>query len=219
MENHTRAPETEPPLVVAGMGGHGFAVAELAEICGRSILGYTDDRVQPNVPWRFLGSDREFLDGTIPPCLIAIGVGISRSSNLRTVISGRFSERSLVFCSLVHPSAVISPSARIASGVQVFAQAVIHSRARIGSHVIVNSGACIEHDVTIGEFVHVAPNAVLLANVAVGERAFIGANATIRQGIKIGADATVGAGAVVIDDVPNGATVMGVPARIHRASV
>jgi acetyltransferase-like isoleucine patch superfamily enzyme len=47
----------------------------------------------------------------------------------------------------------------------------------------------------------------------VGERSWVGAGATLIQGISIGADVTVGAGAVVIRDVPDGQTVVGVPAR------
>jgi type II secretory pathway component HofQ len=41
--------------------------------------------------------------------------------------------------------------------------------------------------------------------------------AVVRQGVRIGRDAVVGAGAVVLEDVPDGVTVAGVPARIIRA--
>jgi acetyltransferase-like isoleucine patch superfamily enzyme len=42
---------------------------------------------------------------------------------------------------------------------------------------------------------------------------YIGANATILPGLKVGVGCTVGAGAVVTCDVPDGNTVMGIPAR------
>ena len=44
--------------------------------------------------------------------------------------------------------------------------------------------------------------------------ASIGSGATILCGVTIGVGAMVGAGAVVTADVPDGATVMGVPARV-----
>ena len=52
----------------------------------------------------------------------------------------------------------------------------------------------------------------------IGKGASIGSNATILCGITIGARAIVGAGAVVTKDVPAGAIVAGVPARIVSAS-
>ncbi|MDV2996543.1 MAG: dTDP-3-amino-3,6-dideoxy-alpha-D-galactopyranose 3-N-acetyltransferase [Chroococcidiopsis sp. SAG 2025] len=48
----------------------------------------------------------------------------------------------------------------------------------------------------------------------VKRRASIGSNATILPGVTIGENAIVGAGAVVTRDVPDRATVVGVPARV-----
>jgi acetyltransferase-like isoleucine patch superfamily enzyme len=51
--------------------------------------------------------------------------------------------------------------------------------------------------------------------VSVGDGATIGSGATILGGVSIGAEAMIGAGAVVTADVPAGATVAGVPARVR----
>jgi serine O-acetyltransferase len=47
----------------------------------------------------------------------------------------------------------------------------------------------------------------------IGPRAQIGSGARILGKVSVGADARVGANAVVLDDVPEGATVVGIPAH------
>ena len=53
-----------------------------------------------------------------------------------------------------------------------------------------------------------------LETTLVGKRASLGSGTVILCGVKIGEGALIGAGAVVTHDVPSGATVAGVPARL-----
>jgi bifunctional UDP-N-acetylglucosamine pyrophosphorylase / glucosamine-1-phosphate N-acetyltransferase len=48
----------------------------------------------------------------------------------------------------------------------------------------------------------------------IGARAFIGSDTILRAPISVGDDARTGAGSVVTKNVPDGATVVGVPARL-----
>jgi UDP-perosamine 4-acetyltransferase len=116
----------------------------------------------------------------------------------------------------VHPSAVVSPSARLGEGAAVLPGAVVNAGAQTGENVIVNSGAIVEHDCLLGAHVHVASGVTLASGVEVGDGVHVGAGATVIQGRRIGAGSVVGAGAVVVDDVEPGVVVVGVPARVLR---
>jgi len=50
----------------------------------------------------------------------------------------------------------------------------------------------------------------------IGDNVFIGAGARVLGGIRIGDNAVIGANAVVIHDVPDGATVVGIPAKVIK---
>ncbi|MBT9138634.1 MAG: Galactoside O-acetyltransferase [Syntrophomonadaceae bacterium] len=55
--------------------------------------------------------------------------------------------------------------------------------------------------------------------VIIHKNVYIGTGATILPGVEIGEGARVGAGAVVTKDVPAGAVVAGVPARVLRGGI
>ncbi len=219
--------ETEGAFLVWGAGGHGKVVADLVRACGHRVAGFIDSdpaKLGQQVETggsRVSFSQDEFLErlrvnGRFPEgvAAVAMALGDNRKRQCGLQLLGGYSVPPLV-----HPSAVVSPSADVARGSVVFPRAVLNADARIGEAVIINSGAIIEHDCVIAGGAHVSPGAILAGRVAVGERSWIGAGATVIQGITIGADVIVGAGAVVIEDVPDGSCVVGVPARPVRRRV
>jgi sugar O-acyltransferase (sialic acid O-acetyltransferase NeuD family) len=115
---------------------------------------------------------------------------------------------------LIHPSAVVSPTATLGDGTVVMAGAIVGSHARIGELAILNTRASIDHDCMLGDCVHIAPGAILTGNVTVGNGVLIGAGSTIIPDMCIGDESIVGAGSTVIRDVPSQSTVVGCPARL-----
>jgi UDP-perosamine 4-acetyltransferase len=148
-----------------------------------------------------------------------IGVGGTGDNSHRRRLFELLKTTGFEVLSIIHPAAVLSPSASIGEGTCLCPGAIVSAGARIGRNVIVNTGAIVEHDCQVGDHVHIASGAVLAGGVVVGDGAHIGAAASIRQGVKIGPDALVAMGAVVVDDVPAGTIVAGVPARPMRAGL
>ncbi|MDI6851061.1 MAG: serine O-acetyltransferase [bacterium] len=100
----------------------------------------------------------------------------------------------------IHPAAVIKPGVVIDHGVGLV----------IGSTAVVGSGTVLYHGVTLGS-----------KNLSTGKRhptlgrnVFVGAGAKILGPVKIGDGAKIGANSVVLNDVPENATAVGIPAKI-----
>jgi sugar O-acyltransferase (sialic acid O-acetyltransferase NeuD family) len=132
---------------------------------------------------------------------------------LRDEVRRRFG---LTFGTLVHPRAIVSPSARIGEGSWICAGAILASGVHIGEHVLINRGATIGHDTEIGDFGIVQPGANLAGHVRCGRGAIVGIGASVIEDVEIGEFARVAAGAAVIGDVPASTLVAGVPAVVKK---
>lgn len=143
-------------------------------------------------------------------CISAIGGAHGEARETMTLFmeSHGFKSRSLI-----HKTAIISPTAYIGKNVQLLAGSIIGAFAAIGDYSIINSGANVDHDCKIGRNCHLAPRAALSGEITVEDNVFVGTNATILPRLRICLGATVGAGAVVTKDIAPGAVVAGNPAR------
>jgi serine O-acetyltransferase len=79
----------------------------------------------------------------------------------------------------------------------------------ISQQAVIGKNCDISHRVTIGTSAMGREGSPVL-----GDNIYVGTGATLVGRIKIGSGAKIAANTLVIDDVPEGATVMGVPGRI-----
>ena len=114
----------------------------------------------------------------------------------------------------------ISQTARFLTGIE------IHPGARIGKRLFIDHGL----GVVIGETAEVGDDVLLYQGVTLGgtgnqrgkrhptlgNRVVVGTGAAVLGNIKLGDDAKVGAGSVVVHSVPDGSTVVGIPAKVVR---
>ena len=120
------------------------------------------------------------------------------------------------YLTLLSDRAWITADSEIGEGCVVAPMAAINRLCTLGKHVLINVGAIVSHDVVVGAFSTISPGCSVGGLVSIGEGAFLGIGSTVRERIRIGDGALVAAGAVVVEDVDNGQTVIGVPARPHR---
>lgn len=192
--------------IIIGAGGHGMVVAEAIEAMGDELIGFCDDDQSktdcigyPLIDFAHIPEDAE----------VVIGIGKNEIRQMFTHRGFRHEKP------VIHPSAVISRSSAIAAGTMILPGAIVNAKATIGQHCILNTNCSVDHECIVGDFVHIAPAATLAGNVEVGEGTLIGMGAAILPHVKIGKWCKIGAGAVVVKDVPDGRTVIGVPAKIR----
>lgn len=212
-----------PRCVILGGGGHARVVIDAIQVAGLvDVAGVLDANPERwgtellGIP--VLGGDEQLVEIARTADHFAVGLGSVGDSGPRRRLFEAARAAGLAPFTVRHPSAIVSPMATVGAGSQLLPRCVVNAGAAVGINVIVNTGAIVEHDCVIGDHAHVATGAILASTVTVGEGAHVGAGAVVRQGIHIGAGALVGAGAVVVKDVPAGAVVMGVPARLRPSA-
>jgi len=184
-------------VVLLGTGGHSKVIAGILDAQGRAV-GAALDR-----------DSEERLESMSRACIVAIGDN-QRRQEVAQRVTGRWPD--VVWVTAVHPTATVARGVRIGPGACLMAGTILNPGATVGTHAIINTGAIIDHDVHVGAGAHVGPGVVCAGGVVVGQQAMIGIGARIGPGLRIGDRATVGAGAVVMKNVPDGATVVGIPA-------
>ena len=203
-------------LVIIGASGLAREVFDLANYIYREDTGFSVKGFLSDGP-----SDIEALG--YPPVLSKVAGYVVQPDDVFFCAIGKVTDRKKTveiilskggkFINLIHPTAIISPSANIGVGVAVKAFCSLASDVSVGDFTYLQSSVILGHDVTIGRFCQVNSFSFFAGHSCVRDMCIINAGARLIQNVVIEEGSVVGMGSVVLRRVKSGTTVFGNPAK------
>ena len=213
---------TTPRLLVAASGLAREVLAVVRTSRAYDVVGFLDDDVERHGTTvdgvAVLGGVDEITQHPDVALLLCVGRGADRAR-----LAGRLAGLGVAedrYAGVVERSVRVPLGCEVGAGSIVLAGVVLTAAVAIGRHVVVMSNATLTHDDVLEDFATVCAGVARGGGVRVGRAAYLGMNASVREQVTLGSGATLGMGAVLLDDVPDGETWVGTPARrVDRTSM
>lgn len=200
-------------LLILGAGGHGKSVADAAVASGKwKTVAFADDGLAVGALVMGLAvvgkfSDVENLRGNFPQAVVALGNNSSRRQ-----VQQKLEGLGFALATVIHPAAIISPSAKLGEGTAALAGAIVNACAEVGRGCILNTACSVDHDCVIGEFSHISPGARLGGAARVGDLCWLCMNSTVINGISVANGCVLAAGSALLGDTEPKGLYAGIPA-------
>jgi sugar O-acyltransferase (sialic acid O-acetyltransferase NeuD family) len=156
-----------------------------------------------------LGDPATFVPEPGDGFLLAIGI-----PGVRRRVAEDLDRRGAAFLTLVHPSAIVLPTATIGTGSIICPYAIVSDTVRLGRFTLMNYHSTLGHDATVGDFAVLSPYATLGGGSQIGDDVFLGMHASVAPGKRIGSRSKVSANSAALADAPAASLVHGVPGRV-----
>jgi len=129
-----------------------------------------------------------------------IGIGYARF-DLRKRLFEDFTRKQIPFATIIHPTAVVSPTATIGVGTFIGPCSLINKDVVLGNNVVVNSSVLLAHNTEVGNHSYIAGRAAIAGYSKIGECSFIGLNSTVKDHVWIADNTTIGCAANVVKNI------------------
>lgn len=113
----------------------------------------------------------------------------------------------------IHPTATVSPFARIGRGCILTPQSIVVGDAVLGNFVFMNTNATVGHDAVIGDYSTMFPNTEVCGNCQIGEDVIMGIGSYVLPNVNLPSGTKVSAGAIVRKSIDTPTTLYGDPAK------
>lgn len=148
-------------LLILGAGGFGQMVKETALLLGYNEVVFLDDAYNgPDSAGRCC--DYTILQEQYPKAVAAFG-----NNKTRLEWTDKLMEAGYEVPAIIHPSAIVAPSAKIEPGCFIMQRAVVNTNSEIRRGALINSGAIIDHDSVVEAGAHVCLGSIVKANCTI----------------------------------------------------
>lgn len=206
--------------VIIGAGKYGEVYLTYLQESGIEIVGFLDD--DPAIQGTTLREIPVLGPLSILPKLKSL-YGVDAiycplgNNRLRVKLLSEARDLGYKIPNYIHPSAIISPNVAIGEGVYILLGSHIMPDTRIEDFVMISMDVNVAHHNILKSGTFLSTGCNFGASIVAEKYTYCGIGTTIMTGIKrLGENSLIGAGAVVIKDVPDGAVVAGVPAKIIK---
>ena len=203
-------------LAILGASGHGKVVAEMALSTGWEAVEFFDDAFPAKASaddFLIKGGYNSLIGAADAYDGFHVAIGDNRT---RLTILNKLLKIDLPCPKIIAPTAVVSSTAQLGSGISIMPNVVVNSKTVLGNGVILNTSCSVDHDCKLAAGAHIAPGAHLAGNISIGICSLVGIGSSIVQGKVVGNYAVIGAGSAVISNIPDNVTVVGVPSKIIK---
>jgi UDP-3-O-[3-hydroxymyristoyl] glucosamine N-acyltransferase len=182
-----------------------------------------------------IGENVVLFPGTYIDSQVVIGDGCYIGSGVKLLGNTRLGKNVIVRENAVIGADGLSTMRKPDGGpatIPQFGGVVLEDEVQIGANTVIARGSIddtiihhgakidnlcfISHNVQVGVNTFIVGETIMFGSSSTGVEAYISGNSSIREGVHVGEKSFVGMGSVVVESVPNGAIVMGNPARQYR---
>lgn len=206
--------------VIIGAGKYGEVYLSYLHEAGVDVVGFLDD--DPKVADKKFGGLPVLGPISILPSL-KVKFGITSvycplgNNKLRVKFLREAASLGYETPCYIHPSVIISPNVEIGKGVYILLGTQVMPYTKIEDFVMISMKVSIAHHNVLKTGTFLSTGCNFGASIVAEENSYCGIGSTIMTGLhRLGKDCLIGAGAVVIRDVPDGAVMAGVPAKIIK---
>ena len=213
-------------VIVVGSGGHAKVVIDILEEmisngAELQIIGVTSNSIALSdlfFGYLVLGPDEIIKNYANDEAIVAaMGLGGFKDNLLREKVFNYIKGFGINFINVIHPSAIISKTAKFGEGIVIFPGVIINTVVEIADNSIIATGSSIDHETVIEKNVLISAGVTIGAYSKIGQGSLLALGCKVISGVKIGVNVLVAAGAVVISDIEDDKKVFGIPAKEYNS--